>query len=51
MDLAAVLLEEAKIAVVPGEAFGSPGYVRLSFALSDEDLAEGLERWKRLAGG
>ncbi len=51
MELAGVLLEEAKIAVVPGEAFGSPGYVRLSFALSDDDLVEGLERWKTLAGG
>ena len=44
MDLAALLLEEIKIAIVPGEAFGAPGYARLSFALSDEDLEEGLTR-------
>jgi aspartate/methionine/tyrosine aminotransferase len=48
MELASALLDEAKIAVVPGEAFGSPGYVRLSFALADDDLEEGLSRWKRL---
>jgi aspartate/methionine/tyrosine aminotransferase len=51
MELAATLLDEAKIAVVPGEPFGSPGYVRLSFALADADLAEGLERWRVLASG
>jgi aspartate/methionine/tyrosine aminotransferase len=51
MELAAVLLDEAKIAVVPGEAFGAPGSVRLSFALGDEDLAEGLERWRSLVAG
>ncbi len=44
MDLAALLLDEIKIAIVPGEAFGAPGYARLSFALSDEDLEEGLTR-------
>jgi len=49
MDLAALLLDEIKIAVVPGEAFGSPGYARLSFALGDEDLEEGLTRLIRLA--
>jgi aspartate aminotransferase len=49
MDLASLLLEEIKIAVVPGEAFGAPGYARLSFALGDEDLEEGLTRLIRLA--
>jgi aspartate/methionine/tyrosine aminotransferase len=49
MDLAALLLDEIKIAVVPGEAFGAPGYARLSFALGDEDLEEGLTRLIRLA--
>ncbi len=44
LELAAVLLEEANVAIVPGEAFGAPGYARLSFALADEDLIEGLER-------
>ena len=42
--LAARLLEDAQIAVVPGEAFGAPGFLRLSFALSDEDMEEGLGR-------
>jgi aspartate/methionine/tyrosine aminotransferase len=51
MELAAVLLDEAEIAVVPGEAFGAPGHLRLSFALSDDDLVEGLERWRDLAAG
>ena len=42
--MAASLLETIKIAVVPGEAFGTPGFFRLSYALGDEDLVEGLER-------
>ncbi len=45
-ELAGLLLDEIKIAVVPGEAFGAPGFVRLSYALGDEDLIEGLERWR-----
>ena len=44
MDLAGVLLDEAKVAIVPGEAFGAPGYARLSFALADDDLEEGVAR-------
>jgi aspartate aminotransferase len=44
LELAELLLEEAKVALVPGEAFGSPGYARLSYALSDEDLTEGIDR-------
>jgi aspartate/methionine/tyrosine aminotransferase len=43
-DLAAVILEEAKVAIVPGEAFAAPGYARLSFALGDDDLGEGIGR-------
>ena len=43
-ELAANLLESIKVAVVPGEAFGTPGYFRLSYALGDDDLKEGLER-------
>ena len=43
-ELSAYLLEAVKVAVVPGEAFGAPGFVRLSYALNDADLAEGLER-------
>ena len=42
--LAQVFLEEIHVAVVPGEAFGAPGYARLSFALGDDDLKEGLGR-------
>ncbi|MGI9665576.1 MAG: pyridoxal phosphate-dependent aminotransferase [Acidimicrobiia bacterium] len=44
LDLAEILLDTSNVAIVPGEAFGAPGYARLSFALSDEDLIEGLER-------
>ena len=44
LDLADVLLEEAKVALVPGEAFGLAGYARLSYALGDDDLAEGIDR-------
>jgi aspartate/methionine/tyrosine aminotransferase len=43
-QLADTLLENVKIAVVPGEAFGAPGFFRLSYALGDDDLAEGLDR-------
>jgi aspartate aminotransferase len=44
VDLAEMLIEEAGIAVVPGESFGAPGYIRLSYALSDEDLERGVSR-------
>ena len=43
-ELAGIILDEAKVAIVPGEAFGTPGYARLSFALGDADLEEGLTR-------
>jgi aspartate/methionine/tyrosine aminotransferase len=43
-DLAGIILDEAKVAIVPGEAFGTPGYARLSFALGDDDLGEGIGR-------
>ncbi|HEU0317366.1 MAG TPA: aminotransferase class I/II-fold pyridoxal phosphate-dependent enzyme, partial [Solirubrobacteraceae bacterium] len=43
-DLAALILEEAEVAVVPGEAFGTNGYFRLSYAMSDADLEEGVGR-------
>lgn len=51
LDLCEVLLDEAKVAVVPGEAFGAPGYARLSFALGDDDLAEGVARIADLLNG
>ncbi len=44
LDLAAVLLDEVKVAIVPGEAFAAPGYARLSTALGDDDLVEGVTR-------
>ncbi|MFR9675324.1 pyridoxal phosphate-dependent aminotransferase [Streptomyces sp. TR06-5] len=48
VELAEVILEEAEVAVVPGEAFGTPGYLRLSYALGDEDLVEGVSRIQKL---
>ncbi|MGW9208588.1 pyridoxal phosphate-dependent aminotransferase [Embleya sp. NPDC055664] len=42
--LAGLILDEVEVAVVPGEAFGTPGYLRLSYALGDEDLVEGVRR-------
>jgi len=47
-DLATYILEKAEVAVVPGEAFGSPGYLRLSYALGDDDLVEGVTRLQKL---
>ncbi|MCU1428268.1 MAG: aspartate/tyrosine/aromatic aminotransferase [Actinomycetia bacterium] len=44
LELCEVLLDAAKVALVPGEAFGAPGYARLSFALGDDDLGEGVRR-------
>lgn len=46
-DFAARILEEEKVAVVPGEGFGAPGYMRLSYATSDEVIEKGLERLAR----
>ena len=43
------MLSAAKVAFVPGEAFGAPGYARFSFALGDDDLAEGISRLAALA--
>ncbi|MGI8667588.1 MAG: pyridoxal phosphate-dependent aminotransferase [Jatrophihabitans sp.] len=50
-ELADLILDEAEVAVVPGEAFGTPGYVRMSYALGDEDLAEGVSRIAKLVTG
>ncbi len=50
LELAEVLLEQAKVAVVPGEAFGAPGYARLSYAISDEHIEEGISRIAALLG-
>jgi aspartate aminotransferase len=48
VELAEVILEEAKVAIVPGEAFGAPGYARLSYALGDDELVEGVTRIAKL---
>jgi aspartate aminotransferase len=50
VELAEIVLEHAKVAIVPGEAFGAPGYARLSFALGDDDLVEGVSRLAELLG-
>ncbi|MGH3472047.1 MAG: pyridoxal phosphate-dependent aminotransferase [Nocardioidaceae bacterium] len=47
-ELAEIILDEVEVAVVPGEAFGTPGYLRLSYALGDDDLVEGIGRLQRL---
>src|SRR5580704_14033586 len=49
-ELAEILLDEADVAVVPGEAFGTNGYFRLSCALGDADLEEGVGRLAKLLG-
>jgi aspartate/methionine/tyrosine aminotransferase len=51
LELAEVLLEEAAVAIVPGEAFGAPGYARLSYALGEDELVEGLTRLAEVLGG
>ncbi len=47
-ELAALILDEVEVAVVPGEAFGPSGYLRFSYATSDEDIVEGVTRIKNL---
>ena len=48
LELAGVVLDEAQVAFVPGEAFGAPGYGRFSFALGDDAMVEGIERIAKL---
>jgi aspartate aminotransferase len=48
LELADLILEQAEVAVVPGEAFGPSGYLRLSYALGDDQLLEGVQRLQRL---
>ncbi len=50
-ELAGLILDEAEVAVVPGEAFGTPGYFRMSYALGDADLEEGVARMAKLLAG
>jgi aspartate aminotransferase len=49
-ELAALILDEVEVAVVPGEAFGTPGYLRLSYATSDANITEGVQRIATLLG-
>ncbi|QHT56644.1 pyridoxal phosphate-dependent aminotransferase [Cellulomonas sp. H30R-01] len=49
-ELASLILDEVEVAVVPGEAFGPSGFLRLSYALADADLVEGVSRIQRLLG-
>ena len=48
LELADMILEQAEVALVPGEAFGPSGYLRLSYALSDDQLLEGIQRMQKL---
>jgi aspartate aminotransferase len=48
LELADLILDQAEVAVVPGEAFGPSGYIRLSYALGDDPLLEGVRRLQRL---
>jgi aspartate aminotransferase len=50
LELADLILDQAEVAVVPGEAFGPSGYLRLSYALGDEPLLEGVRRLQKLFG-
>ena len=50
LELADVILDEAKVAFVPGEAFGTPGYARFSFAMADADMEEGIRRIAEFVG-
>lgn len=51
LDLAADILEEGAVAVVPGESFGAPGFLRLSYATSDADIEEGVGRIASIIAG
>lgn len=48
LELCDLMLDEAEVALVPGEAFGPSGYVRLSYALGDDQLVEGIQRLQKL---
>jgi aspartate/methionine/tyrosine aminotransferase len=49
-ELAELCINEAKVAVVPGEAFGAPGFFRMSYAMADHDMVEGVTRLAALFG-
>ena len=48
LELADLMLEQADVAAVPGEAFGPSGFLRFSYALGDAPLLEGVQRLQRL---
>ena len=50
-ELATVILEEAGVALVPGESFGTPGFLRLSYAVGEADIERGVDRIRRLLAG
>jgi len=50
LELCDLILEKAEVALVPGEAFGPSGYVRMSYALGDEPIVEGIQRLQKLFG-
>ncbi|MGH3466720.1 MAG: aminotransferase class I/II-fold pyridoxal phosphate-dependent enzyme, partial [Thermocrispum sp.] len=50
VELADLVLQHVEVAIVPGEAFGTPGYFRMSYALAEDDLAEGVARLGKLLG-
>jgi aspartate aminotransferase len=50
LELADLILEQAEVAAVPGEAFGPSGYLRFSYALGDDDIREGVSRLHKLFG-
>jgi aspartate/methionine/tyrosine aminotransferase len=50
VELADLILDEVNVAIVPGEAFGAPGYARLAYALGMDDLVEGVTRLAKLLG-
>jgi aspartate/methionine/tyrosine aminotransferase len=50
-ELATLILDEVEVAAVPGEAFGPSGYLRFSYALSDDDIVEGISRIQKLING
>jgi aspartate/methionine/tyrosine aminotransferase len=47
-ELATVILEEAGVALVPGESFGAPGHLRLSYATGEAEIERGMERIRGL---
>lgn len=50
LELADLILEQAEVAAVPGEAFGPSGYLRFSYALGDDDIVDGVSRLQKLFG-